>query len=181
MLLRNSGNIVRILSPLADPPIASYLQGYSMNIDVEPVYTTGSMYSLRIVWDPFNNTWSRTLNEVAMLSSFHGATGGTKEIQVTNNYTGFFKDNYITLPLDSRSLNYPSKYRLAFIADDAFIKDRHFCSLFDSTNFVSIPPPQINITSSPNSLELRPGEQKSVELEIKSEPNTEVRFSSRQK
>jgi hypothetical protein len=75
-----------------------------------------------------------------MLSSFHGNSAGTKEIQVTKNYTGFFKDNYITLSLDLRSLNYPSKYRLAFLADDAFIKDRHFCSLFDITNFVSIPP-----------------------------------------
>ena len=42
--------------------------------------------------------------------------------------------------------------------------------LIDTSNWALIPPPQFNITTSPNSVELRPGEDgKNIELQIKSD------------
>ena len=51
-----------------------------------------------------------------------------------------------------------------------FVNDRHVCSLRDISNWALIPPPQFNITTSPNSVELTAGEDgKNIELQIKSD------------
>ena len=50
-------------------------------------------------------------------------------------------------------------------------KPDNTCDFVDLTNFAIVPPPQFQISSSPNLLELRAGEEKTIQLRIKSEAN----------
>jgi photosystem II reaction center protein PsbP len=161
--------VVRFLSPFNDSkPFSLVLQSYDMSINVEPVYNTGSAYHLSIIWDPVGRNWTRQLVETARTESSH--SGGRNLIQVTKNITDFLNEDHIPFSLDLHELNYPSKYELFFITVAVFVKDRHICALTDTSNWALIPPPQFNITTSPNSVELRPGEDgKNIEVQIKSD------------
>jgi hypothetical protein len=163
---KSSVVIVRFLSPFVDPKSFSLVfQGYDMAINVEPIYETGSAYHLGIIWDTSGRNWTRQLIETARTQASH-----SKLIQVTKNITDFLNQDYISFSLDLHELNYPSKYELFFITRAGFVKDRHLCALIDTSNWALVPPPQFNITTSPNSVELRPGEDgKNIEVQIKSD------------
>ncbi len=166
-----SNNVIRFLSPFADSrPISWYAQVYDMAINVEPVYSTGSSYHLGTMWTSYGKNWTRQLVETANTQQGTGLYGSVKSINVTKNVTDVFKADHVSFSLDLHELNYPSKYELFFSTNAVFVKDRHLCSLRDTSNWALVPPPQFNITTSPNSVELRPEENgKNIELQIKSD------------
>ena len=69
--------------------------------------------------------------------------------------------------------NSPQQYKAVFYITDYFIIHHVFCRLVDITNWIIIPPPDFSISIAPNStVNLRPTEQKNIELLIKS--NTDL-------
>jgi hypothetical protein len=148
-----------------------YIIRYGMTITVPSVYDTeGTDYRLDYRLDILNNTWTRTVEEVSPQGDF-------KVLQSNHNYSVFHlkAQKYINLFLDLAALNYPDEYVLLFYAFDYFIEGYRICPMADITSRVHIPPPEFGISSSPSSVELRPGEHKSIELNLKSNANIKSR------
>ncbi len=70
----------------------------------------------------------------------------------------------VHLQLDLSSINYPSNYDVLFYTAESFKSDevRQF------TNWVIIPPPNLQITTSPNNIMIRQGEELLIPARIKS-------------
>jgi hypothetical protein len=54
---------------------------------------------------------------------------------------------------------------------NSFIKEGRLCVLTDITNRVYVPPPRFVMSTEPGSIFLRPGEEKTVEIKVKSTTN----------
>jgi hypothetical protein len=149
-----------------------------MSVGVHSVYDTeGADYSVTYSWDILNKTWTRTVHE-------YSPYGERKVLELKPNYTIFsvqdMEPRYLNLSLDMAALNYPDQYDLLFSAYDYFIEDYRICPMSDITTRVYVPPPEFVISSTPSSVELRPGEQKTVNLQLKSNANikSQVLFST---
>jgi hypothetical protein len=107
-------------------------------------------------------TWSKKVLEVS-------AYDKTRLLEQQKSYSSFYdKDQpYILFSFDLEKVNFPQQYRAVFFVTDYFVLKHHSCRLLDTTNWIPIPPPEFLMTSSPNSLVLRPGEEKDIELIIK--------------
>ena len=102
---------------------------------------------------------------------------------------GFVEENSNTSLFDKRtpyripfsfnleSANSPEQYKVVFYVTDHFVFGHHFCRLVDTTNWVLAPPPNFVMTTSPNSVELRPGEEKNILVEIKGITNLQSEAS----
>ena len=95
-------------------------------------------------------------------------TGEHKTLDRKLNYKGFFEKGkgYVELPLNLSLINYPTKYRITFYAE-AEKKNTHGL-ITDFTRTVAVPPLELAITTSPTSLVLRPGDNKTIELKVNS-------------
>lgn len=174
-------------SPFIDPPQNAeawlsptvqdapwYQIRYGLSIAVHSTYDTqGTDYSLMYRWDALNkNTtlgknWTRTVMELS-------PEGDQKVLEPTKKYNIFSANGqkrYIDLSLDLTNLLYPDQYDLLFYAYDYFIENGHVCPLVDITPRVYNPPPVFTISTSPSSLEIRPGEEKSITLKLQSSAN----------
>jgi hypothetical protein len=97
------------------------------------------------------------------------STGGYRLVGSKINFTQPFIDSDVLrgsvhLSLDLGSINYPSKYDVLFYTAESLKSDevRQF------TNWVIIPPPNLQITTSPNNLMIRQGEELLIPARIKS-------------
>lgn len=173
-------------SPFRDPPQNAeawlsptvqnapwYQIRYGLSMDVHSVYDIpGTDYSLMYKWDAIskNSTlsknWTRTLTELS-------PEGDQKTLEPINKYYVFSSNGqqektYIDFSLDLAKLLYPEQYDLLFYAYDYFIENAHVCPMVDVMPRVYTPPPVFGISTSPSSLEIRPGEEKSITLKLQS-------------
>jgi len=133
-----------------------HVVGYTMSIDINSVYETGSDYYVTIRWDPITQTWTRVMEEGS-------STGEKKIIEQLDNFTDLdFEKKYIDFDLDLEKIGSPTQYNLIFSTYDIFVNDDKLCYLVDVSNWVQIPPPEYVITTSPNTIVLKPGEQTTV-------------------
>ena len=81
--------------------------------------------------------------------------------------------------MDLKKLNYPDQYDVLFYAYDYFKYNNETCPLSDITQRVYTPAPQFDISTSPSSIEVRPGEEREARLQFKSNANIKsfVQFS----
>jgi len=144
-----------------------YQIAYLMSIHVRSAYDTGGPdYRSGFGWSITNRSWTKTLYEYSPI-------GGAKPLNELRSYQVPIGRNYIDLSLDLRPLNYPTLYDILFYATDLYVKDGRLCRMIDETSRVYIPPPDFSVTSSPSTAVLRPGDDKAVELKMKS--NTNIR------
>jgi len=138
---------------------------YVMAIDINSVYDKGSDYLVQIGWNKAlgQNQWVMTFTE-------QSTTSGIKVLYENDNYTGFYDkdENYIVLSFDLQELNFPPQYRLVSYVDAYYFKNNRLCTLHDPTNHVPFPPPELYISTLPNSVTLRPGEEKDIQLRLNS-------------
>ncbi len=163
--------------PIKDDPWYRII--YGMAISIRSAYDIeGSDYHARNIWNVYDESWTRILEEMPP------TINETKVSDIKDNYAGFFEGEkkYIDLSLDLSSVTYPDRYSLLFYTQYIFIKDGRLCAVSDISSQVSIPPPEFTISTSPNNIDLRPGEEKTIRLQIKSDTNTksEVSFSTNQ-
>ena len=104
----------------------------------------GIDYQYEIRWDNKSRIWIRTLEA---WSPF----GAQRTVDLENNHSGFFEHEkpYVTLSLDLDRIGNPSKYKVIFYAEI----EREGVSFADFTRWVAIPSLQMDITTSPVSIE----------------------------
>jgi hypothetical protein len=165
-----------MLFPFKVRPIGYSTINYGMLIDSDYNENTGQRgidYQLEIRWNNETKTWTKTLTEWA--SAVSGRILGRSD-----NLSSFYGEHsyYILLPLDLENIQYPSKFRVIYYAES---KNDAGPLLTDFTKWINIPPPELQVTTYPQSIELVQGESKTVQLTINSttglEPN--VMLSSR--
>jgi hypothetical protein len=146
---------------------------YTMNLNSSPIYNSTSSYEVTISWDDKNGTWTKAVEQLSSNPGTDKEIGPSerKIIEKTGNYTGFYTKgkNYIDFSVDLNKLAIPEEYNLLFYATDLYTsKDGFYCGFRDSTDVFSIPPPNLTISASPPSIELSPGEEKNIELNLNS-------------
>jgi hypothetical protein len=142
---------------------------YVIYVDVKSVYDARiSDYASGISWTNSSKSWTKELYE-------YSASGDRwKYLKIMADHTGFFEEgnNYISLSLDLKSINLPEEYGVIFAAVDTFRKNNNvYCTYRDNTGFFPVPPPQYNISTSQNSLFLKKGQEKTIELRMNSDAN----------
>lgn len=138
---------------------------YGMTVSTPSIYDApGSDYQVNLSWDLNNGTWTKVLDELS-------PTGESRPLKATPQYLKFFDKGkgYVDLPLELDVLNSPSQYTVFFYLTDTFIENGRLCRLLDISNRVHIPPPEFSITLSQSSVKLRPGEEKNIEMQVKSD------------
>ena len=97
------------------------------------------------------------------------STGGYRLVGSKINYSQPFVDpnvllGSVNLQLGLESINYPSKYNVMFYSAESFKSNevRQF------TSWVNIPPPSLQITTSPSNIMIRQGEEQLIPARIKS-------------
>jgi hypothetical protein len=151
--------------PFQDRPLKYNKVDYGMLIDSDFDKNTGFEgidYKLEISWDNHTKEWTKKLVQWSI--------NGDQRIlnNITKNYSGFSENgkNYILLSLDLGSILYPAKYKAIFYSDVQ--KDDKSDVISDFTRWVAIPPPELRISTSPSSISLTPGEEKTVEVKVNS-------------
>lgn len=97
------------------------------------------------------------------------STGGYKLVGSKSNLTFSHAESpvgpgYVNLNLDLSSIGYPSEYNLLFYSAESIGSNevRQF------TNWVTIPPPSLEISTSPSDISVRQGEEQMIPARIKS-------------
>jgi hypothetical protein len=148
---------------------------YTMAVDIDSVHDAGTDYRIKMLRIPndINNSktgnenlnwnWTKQVQEVS-------AYDRVRILGETRNYTSFYKSNnpYILFSFDLNSVNAPQKYKAVFYITDYYVMNHRLCRLIDMTNWVIIPPPEFDVSIKPSSsIELRPNDQKTIQLQIK--------------
>jgi hypothetical protein len=133
---------------------------YGMLIDADFDKKTGFDgidYQLEVGWNGTDNSWTKSLEEWSPL-------GNTRTIDIENNYSGFFEPekNYMVISLNLSQINNPSKYKVTFYAESV----ENVTSLTDFTRWVAVPPLELSLSTTPNSVQLRKDEETTIEVRI---------------
>lgn len=160
-------------SPFQDPDTISVYQfkplqrSYSLFIDIDSAYDIGQTYQLIVEWDAINQGWNKIIGEAPPAQLLYAKSD---RFNKEYNYTNFSKigKSHIDLSLDLAHVTSPTEYNIVAFASDTFRTNSSItCSLVDLTDAIHIPPPDFEISSSPSSVSLRPGENSIIELKIK--------------
>ncbi len=120
----------------------------------------------RIPYFMWTGNWTRQVQEISAYDT-------ARILNEEGNYSALYDTNghglpkYLLFSFDLSDANFPKQYKAVFYVTDYLVKDHHFCRLIDMTNWVIIPPPDFSMSASPSSVTLRPGEEKSIKLNIK--------------
>jgi hypothetical protein len=140
---------------------------YSITIGIIQPYnmTVTTDYVTSLQWDFFNSTWTRTT--IDFLGNDSRTLAQDKVDRISFDNTG--NRGKVDLSLDLQTISSSDQYLLLFSAFDGTILKGNACGFVDVTeNAVQIPPPEFVISTFPAPLEIRNGEEKTIELRINS-------------
>jgi hypothetical protein len=152
---------------------------YGMYIDADFNNKTGIAgidYKVEIQWDNKTKSWTRVFEEWS-------TNGKAKTLDIKPNYTGFFEKSnsggneagggdYVTLYADLNKMFSPTRYKVLFYAED--VKGLKW--IMDSSKWIYIPPPEFVITTLPQSVDLRQGDSRTIEVQVNSTKGFEPSF-----
>ena len=153
---------------------------YGMYIDADFDDRTGYGgidYKYELSWNNVSKEWTAVLEKW----SHHG-----EKLVLDNetvSYTNFSKKDahYVKLSLNLDAILSPERYKAVFYAEVR--KDGKFIT--DFTRMVAIPPLEIEVIPSSNSIELRKGEEKTIEIQVHTtqgyEPTVNIHAKSQSK
>lgn len=159
---------------------------YAMVMDVHSVFDEGSDYEVAYEWVIGGGhalNWSKLDYEISSTGHFNPIhrTYGLFRNLTHDPYSyrnGTIQNDYvIPFSFDLSNANYPDQYRVNILARDFFFLGDDFCSLVDTTGWVPFPPPHFAISASPGSLQLRPGEEGTIDLTIQSNTTLNSRIT----
>ncbi len=179
----NTYSYVTFYSPVKGP--YHVYKAYQLDIDYDDPYRSDGEYRLpfavRYQADRLtpNPHWFKLITD----KSFDGKI--ERVLSNESGVKGLIEEGkgYITLSLDTDTLNLPDQIYITLRAQDIFLKDGKVCVLIDDTDFVASPPPEYSLSMSPTSLkEMRRGDDKNVEVQLRSNLTLpfDVIFSSTQ-
>ena len=121
----------------------------------------GIDYKIEIQWDPISKSWTRMFEEWS-------TNDKNKTFDIKPNYTNFYRKggSFVSLYADLKDMIYPQKYKVLFYAEE--IKLKGLSWIMDSPKWINIPPPKFIISANPNIINVKAGDRKSIELQVKS-------------
>jgi hypothetical protein len=150
--------------------------------DSELQNNANQSYEVSVDWNfpNSNNSWIKKYHEWSPIPGYDKVL---YQENITSDHPGFFErgKNYVDLSMDLGTLGYPDKYSVVSYATETFITQSGvICSLTDVTDAVHIPLPEFILSTIPNSVVLRPGEESKIELQLKSNTtiSSNVMFST---
>lgn len=145
---------------------------YGMLLDVDSNPKTGFQgvdYQLEVQWMNSSKTWNMFLGEYPSVddASVKDPADYLKILDIKENYTDFFVDNkpYVTLSLPLQDVAFPSKFKVMYYG--IVIYD-YSNIVIDLGSWIDIPPANLAISTLPNPVIIRQGEQKNVAVQLKS-------------
>ena len=153
-----------VLFPFRELPVGYSIFNYGMLIDSDFDEDTGAGgidYQLEIKWNNETNTWTRVLTEWSST-----AVGG-RILEESKNFTRFSGDQlfYVSIPIELEDISNPNQFRAVYYAES---KREASPLITDFTKWINVPPQELQVATYPQSIELRQGETKTVELTINS-------------
>jgi hypothetical protein len=172
-------------------PFSYQYQYYTMNIDIKSVFDPGSDYKLKYGREIYrgNNQWYRSLYEVSSdqqgilisnnrvdpFSNSSGLNSFPMEADPFSNSSGL---NSFPIEVDLGLLHYPQEYNVNIIFEfgiRGIINGTEIsCDKFDTLQWLSVPPPNMDVSLSKYSINLRPGETENIQLKIKNDANLQT-------
>lgn len=151
------------------------LVDYGMYFDADSNNETGNSgidYKVEVYWDNQSRKWTRIFEEWS-------SSGGSKTLSKQENVTDFFEDgdSHVTLSADLDSMLSPNNYRVLFYAEGINYWQKPFSWIIDSTNWISIPSPELVFVISPSPIVLTQGEESIAEVRINSSSAEEVELN----
>jgi hypothetical protein len=136
---------------------------YGILIDADYNQETGKEgvdYQIEIQWSNETQTWNKGIIEYS--SPVHNRTFDTKE-----DYTGFYKkdERYVLLSVNLDDILSPNPYKAMFYAGAVY---NNSDMKIDLSTWVDISPPVYSISTLPNPVIVRQGEQKIIGAQLKS-------------
>lgn len=145
---------------------------YGMLLDVDSNPKTGFQgvdYQLEVQWMNSSRTWNMFLGEYPSVNdaSLKDPADYLKILDLKKNYTDFFVDNkpYVTLSLPLKDVAFPSKFKAMYYGIVIYNSSN---MVVDLGSWIDIPPANLAISTLPNPVIIRQGEQKNVAVQLKS-------------
>lgn len=156
---KDQSNLIYGMFVDADLDRKTGVEGIDYNIYISSENTQPKQNNASTTWTKTFEQWSSVLPHLQKVEK--------RIIHQDKNYTGFFAEGkkFIQLSFDLSTIGSPNQYRILLYTIE---KKPGFPWIFDFTNWINFPPPNISISVQPENLELKPGENKSLELNIKS-------------
>jgi hypothetical protein len=145
---------------------------YGMLLDIDSNPRTGFQgvdYQLEVQWTNSSKIWNMFLGEYPSVddASLKDPADYLKILEIKENYTDFFVDNkpYVTLSLPLEDLAFPSKFKAMYYGIVIYNSSN---MVVDLGSWIDIPPTDLAISTLPNPVIIRQGEQKNVAVQLKS-------------
>ena len=178
-------NGVRITFPGYDLDLLS--KSYQILIDVKSTFDNGMDYINKIWYENKSKEWIDTLYETRSLRTNLGSEETASDENLNKisekTFTGFPTDLlkkqtrqnfFVPFSINLDYLNNPPSYDVYFVSTSLYKTGDNMCNIIDTTSFAPIPPPDVNITAIPQSLEMRPNEENDVEIKV--DPGTRLPY-----
>jgi hypothetical protein len=157
----------KVKDPSLFPPgFAEISKIYALLIHVDSSYDIGQTYQIIYLYSNISKTWSRIITESAP-----PGLQGEKILDQKHIPDSFVKGrNYADLSLNLSRIGSPSQYSIVSYTSDTYnvTKSSRICHLINVSDILHVPPPEFVISTLPNSLVLFAGDNKTIELQIKS-------------
>jgi hypothetical protein len=144
--------------------------GMLLNIDSNPkTGFQGVDYQLEVQWMNSSKIWNMFLGEYPSVddASLKDPADYLKILDIKKNYTDFFVDDkpYVTLSLPLEDVAFPSKFKAMYYGIVIYNSSN---MVVDLGSWIDIPPANLAISTLPNPVIIRQGEQKNVAVQLKS-------------
>jgi hypothetical protein len=169
-------------SPLKNPPAAGEFPGFKIFIIPNPtemVYQAQQgYYTARLYWN--GTTWKESLNIAPSLGYYSESYSRVLSENATKDINTHFSNGSFSarVSIDLGMLNYPESYGVELEVYDSLASavEKGISWINDNTKINQVPIPQVSINTSPNLIQLRPGEKKSIEIKANSTAISESRI-----
>ncbi|MGE5705624.1 MAG: hypothetical protein ACM3XP_02770 [Nitrososphaerales archaeon] len=141
---------------------------YTMAVDINSIHDSGTDYRLILKRDVVKDTKPSWNTEIQEISAFD-----KNKLIYSSAYDEPINSNHILFSFDLEKINFPKSYKLIFFITNYYVYNHHLCRLIDTTNWVLAPPPEFNISFTPASIQLRPGDNANIEVKVKGNSNIE--------
>jgi hypothetical protein len=145
---------------------------YGMLVDVDSNPRTGFQgvdYQLEVQWTNSSKIWNMFIGEYPSVddASLKDPADYLKILDIKENYTDFFVDNkpYVTLSLPLQDVAFPSEFKAMYYGIVIYNSSN---IVVDLGSWIDIPPADLAISTLPNPVIIRQGEQRNVAVQLKS-------------
>jgi hypothetical protein len=165
-----SGLLEKVPNVFRSPNYSVFINSFSTNEGLDDM----GEFEVTIFWNRSNDNlhgeWTKIVRESASLDN--------RVLLMEHNYTDFSENHrlgrsnatksQINLSVDLGMLTSPQQYLILFNAHDSFPKGDGICFVSDEVVFGLAPPPDYSVIVSPKQIEMRPGEERTIEVLVNS-------------